>query len=131
MYLLDTDTCIYVLNNRSKQLRHKFKVTKELGISAITYAELCFGIENSAQGKRKQRREQLDLFAQLLQVLPFDERAAADYASIRSDLKQKGQMIGNNDLLIAAHARSIDAVLVSNNLKEFERVEGLTVENWL
>ena len=131
MYMLDTNICIYVLNNRSTTLRHKFKVTKDLCISAITYAELRFGIENGKAELKQKRWEQLNLFTRLLHILPFNEQAGVDYGVIRSGLKRQGKMIGGNDLLIAAHAKSINATLVTNNLKEFQRIEGLTLENWV
>jgi len=131
MYMLDTNICIYVLGNRSDRLRHRFKVTKNLCISVITYAELCFGIENGKPGLKKQMWEQLDLFTRLLLVLPLEENSGRHYGSIRSALKEMGRPIGNNDLFIAAHALSENAILVSNNEREFKRVPGLVVENWL
>ena len=130
MHLLDTNICIYVLNERSRALRQKFNVTKDLCISAITYAELCFGIENGLPAMKKQRYEQLDLFTRLLHILPFDEAAAMHYGRIRTGLKQRGEMIGGNDLLIAAHALSVNAILVTNNIREFDRIGDLTLENW-
>lgn len=131
MYLLDTNTCIFVLKNRTPKLRHKFKAIKNLCISSITYGELCFGIENGDAGLREERYNQLDLFCQRLLVDPWDEEAARQYGLIRASLKRQGLPIGNNDLLIAAHARSINAVLVTNNTKEFSRVEDLTLEDWV
>lgn len=131
MYMLDTDTCIFVLKNRSSQLRRKFKAIKNLCISSITYAELCYGIENSSAHLQQQRYEQLALFSQRLLVDPWPTDAAKHYAQIRTHLKTEGQLIGNNDLLIAAHCRTLEAVLVTNNIKEFSRVPDLTIENWL
>lgn len=131
MYMLDTNTCIFVLKKRTAKLRHKFKAIKNLCISSITYSELCFGIENGEVGLREERYKQLDLFCQKLSVDPWDEDAARQYGLIRATLKRKGLPIGNNDLFIAAHARSINAVLVTNNTKEFSRVDDLTLEDWI
>lgn len=131
MYMLDTNTCIFVLKNREDKLRRKFKAIKNLCISSVTYGELCYGIENGATTLRQERFEQLDLFTQRVLIEPWDEDAARQYGAIRAHLKREGRVIGNNDLLIAAHARSIDAVLVTNNTAEFSRVPDLTVEDWL
>ena len=131
MYLLDTNICIYVLKNHSDRLRHRFKATRNLAISAITYAELCFGIEQGVASLRRKRWEQLAAFTRLLLVLPFDEEAGRHYGYVRAHLRRKGRPIGNNDLLIASQARSLGAVLVTNNEREFARVPDLTVENWL
>lgn len=131
MYMLDTNICIYVLKNHSDQLRHKFKAIKEICISSVTYGELCFGIENGGNHLKKERWEQLDIFTQRLLIDPWDAGAGKHYGAIRAQLKKDGALIGNNDLLIAAHARSIDAVLVTNNVREFNRVPDLTIENWI
>lgn len=131
MYMLDTNICIYVLKNHSDTLRHKFKAIKNICISSITYGELCFGIENGNQTMRNARWEQLNIFTQRLLIEPWDLDAAKHYGSIRADLKKEGNPIGNNDLLIASHARSIDATLVTNNTREFKRVSNLHIENWL
>lgn len=130
MYMLDTHTCIFVLKNKSDQRRHKFKAIKNLGISAIVYAELCFGIENGDADLQEQRYNQLDLFTQKLFIDPWGEAAARHYGLIRACLKGLGLPIGGNDLFIAAHARSVNAVLVTNNTKEFSRVADLTIEDW-
>ena len=131
MFMLDTNICIYVLQNRSKRLRHKFKVEKDLCISSVTYAELCFGIENSAPSLRNKRWEQLDLFTRLLNIEALDWSVGRHYGQLRVCLKGQGKPIGNNDLFIASHARSMGAVLVTNNVREFERVPDLVVENWV
>jgi tRNA(fMet)-specific endonuclease VapC len=131
MYMLDTNTCIYVLKNHLAKLKRKFKVSKELCISAVTYAELCFGIENGGASQRAQRWEQFDAFTRLLLTLPFDEDAGRHHGRIRAHLNREGTPIGNNDLFIAAHALSTGATLVSNNEREFKRVPDLVVENWL
>lgn len=131
MYMLDTNICIYVLKNHSDELRHKFKAIKDICISSITYGELCFGIENGNGNLKEERWRQLDMFTQRLLIDPLDENAGKHYGSIRAQLKKDGTPIGNNDLLIAAHARSINAVLVTNNVREFNRVPNLVVENWI
>lgn len=130
MYMLDTNTCIFVLKNRPDKVRKKFKAIKNICISSVTYGELCFGIENGEPNHREQRWDQLDDFTQRLLIDPWDEEAARHYGAIRAILKKQGKIIGNNDLLIAAHARCLDAVLVTNNVKEFARVPDLTLEDW-
>lgn len=131
MYMLDTNICIYVLKNHSDKLRHKFKAIKNICISSVSYGELCFGIENGDSAIREVRWEQLDIFTQRLLIDPWDEDAARHYGFIRALLKRQGNLIGNNDLLISAHARSMGAVLVTNNAKEFSRVPDLSIENWV
>jgi tRNA(fMet)-specific endonuclease VapC len=131
MYMLDINTCIFVLKNRTRALRNKFKAIKTLCISSISYGELCFGIENGEASLRGERYRQLDVFTQRLLIDPWGEEAARHYGSIRAALKKQGSIIGNNDLLIAAHARSMDAVLVTNNTKEFSRIPDITLEDWI
>ncbi len=130
MYMLDTNTCIFVLKNRSDTLRRKFKAIKNICISTVTYGELCFGIENGDTNLKQSRYEQLDSFTHRILIEPWDEEAARQYGLIRALLKKEGNIIGNNDLMIASHARSIDAVLVTNNTREFSRVPDLTLEDW-
>lgn len=130
MYMLDTNICIFLLKNRDELLKRKFKAIKKLCISSITYGELCFGIENGIATLQQVRFEQLNLFTEKLRIEAWDAEAARHYGAIRALLKQTGQIIGSNDLLIAAHARSIAAVLVTNNIREFSRVPNLTVEDW-
>lgn len=131
MYMLDTDTCIYILKNHSDRLRYKFKAIKDICISSVTYGGLCFGIENGTESMKEARWKQLDAFTQRLLIESWDEEAAKHYGNIRALLKREGMLIGNNDLLISAHARSLNAVLVTNNMREFCRVPDLTVENWV
>ena len=130
-YMLDTNMIIYARNGQKDQLNSLFGSYGEddLCISAITLAELEFGVCNS-QAEEK-NRELLYLFLSGFTVIPFDRSAAREYGEIRADLKKKGTPIGANDLFIAAHARSLDLTLVTNNTREFDRVEGLKVENWL
>ena len=131
MYMLDTNICIHVLRRRSDKLRQKFKAIGALSISAITYAELCFGIAKGDYTLRAERRRQLDVFVSKLQLLTWDSAAAEHYGEIRALLERQGTPIGNNDLLIAAHSRSLGAVLVTNNTREFSRVPDLSLEDWL
>ncbi|PCJ30949.1 MAG: VapC toxin family PIN domain ribonuclease [Moraxellaceae bacterium] len=130
MYMLDTNTCIYVLKNRPENVRRKFKAIKNICISSVTFGELCFGIENGDAHLQEPRWGQLEDFTQKLLIDPWDEEAARHYGYIRALLKGNGNTIGNNDLLIAAHSRSINSVLVTNNTKEFSRVPDLTLEDW-
>ena len=131
MYMLDTNICIHVLRRRPDKLRRKFKAIKGLSISSVTYAELCFGIAKGDHALRAERLYQLGLFVSRLQLLTWDRAAAEHYGEIRALLERQGTPIGNNDLLIAAHARSLGAVLVTNNTREFSRVADLTLEDWL
>jgi tRNA(fMet)-specific endonuclease VapC len=130
MYMLDTNTCIFVLKNRSDKLRHKFKAIKNLCISSITYGELCYGIENGDASMRAERYAELAVFTQRLLIEPWDDEAGRHYGVLRATLKRQGTIIGNNDLFIAAHARSLSVVLVTNNTKEFVRIADLTIEDW-
>ncbi len=130
MYMLDTDICIYLLKTHSRSLRQKFRIHRDLCISAVTWAELCYGVENSPPALRGPRRRQLREFARRLLVLPFEESSGAVYGRQRAQLRRKGALIGANDLLIAAHALAAGCTLVTNNVRKFERVEGLAVENW-
>jgi len=130
MLMLDTNICIYVLKQRPMHVLEKFESHDDLHISTIVYAELWSGIEKSPATIRDERESQLQQFLSLLKVCDWDEVAGKEYARLHTLLQRKGQMIGNMDLLIAAHASSLEAVLVTNNLKEFNRVDGLLVENW-
>lgn len=131
MYMLDTNICIYIIKKRPLELLEKFKAVpmEELCISVVTYAELEYGIERSSS--KKMNREIIDDFVSHLTVVQWDIQAARQYGKIRAALEKKGTPIGNMDLLIAAHAISQKCVLVSNNLREFERVAHLQYENWV
>lgn len=129
-YMLDTNMIAYAVNRRPAQVLENIHSHLQDGlcISAVTMAELEYGICNSS--RPEQNRLALMLFLSPIEVLPFDALAAAHYGTIRADLKRRSEPIGANDMLIAAHARSLGLTLVSNNLKEFEKVEGLVTENW-
>lgn len=129
-YLLDTNIVIYVLKQRPLEVREVFNRHQgRMAISSITLAELIHGAEKSSVVARNIAA--VEDFISRLAVLPYDDKAAWHYGSIRAALERSGLPIGVNDLHIAAHARSSGLVLVSNNLREFARVPGLMLENWL
>ena len=128
-YLLDTNIVIYVIKRRPLSALQLFnEQAGHMAISAITLAELLHGAEKSNAPVRS--LAVLEDFCSRLEVLPSGPKAAQHYGSIRSALEKRGQPIGVNDLYIAAHARSEGLTLVSNNLREFERVEALQLANW-
>lgn len=129
-HLLDTNTVIYVIRKTPVAVRDQFIAhTGQLAISSITYAELAYGVQKSQQ--RVMNRAALEHFCVRIELLPYSAEAAEQYGLIRSDLEARGQVIGPNDLHIAAHAKAENLTLVTNNLKEFERVDGLRLENWI
>lgn len=129
-YMLDTNIVIYVMNNRPAAVLDTFNQhVGTMCISSITLAELIYGAEKS--GKPQHSLNAVQDFTSRLDVLDYGEKAAAHYGEIRADLVKKGTPIGVNDLHVAGHARSEGLTLVSNNTKEFERVEGLRLENWI
>ncbi len=130
-YLLDTNICIYISKKRPPEVYRRFAELSigDVGMSMITFGELRFGAEKS-----QHREVALEKLEQLLRYIPVimpTQQTAEKYAVIRNQLEKIGQPIGNNDLWIAAHALSENCVLVSNNLREFNRVENLRTENWL
>ncbi|EAB6718245.1 tRNA(fMet)-specific endonuclease VapC, partial [Salmonella enterica subsp. enterica] len=126
-YLLDTNFCIRILRDRPSGLRERFNANADaLCISSIVLTELIYGAERSARPEH--HREQVALFAQRLPVLPFDEAAADHAADIRATLERSGFPIGSYDILIAGVARSRGLVVVTGNLREFQRVAGLRCE---
>ncbi|MBS0880203.1 type II toxin-antitoxin system VapC family toxin [Pantoea sp. JGM49] len=129
-YMLDTNIVIYVIKRRPIEVLERFNANVgRMVISSITLAELVHGAEKSAFPERNLRT--VEDFVSRLDVLSYDQRAAFQYGSIRADLEKKGTPIGLNDLHIAAHARSEALTLITNNLREFSRVNGLISENWL
>ena len=129
-YMLDTNIAIYVIKQRPLQALHLFNERAAmLCTSAITEAALLHGAEKSQ--RREHNLRQVDDFLSRLDVLPYTRKAAGHYGDIRADLERKGTPIGINDLHIAAHARSEGLILVTNNMREFERVAGLRLENWV
>ena len=130
--MLDTDTCIFLMRGESPALAAKVQSVplQQQVMSAVTFAELTYGVQASAAAKRKQNQSVLDSLVLHLAVLDWPQDAAKHYAEIRADLKKRGAQLGAADLMIAAHARVMGAIVVTNNLKDFERVKGLAVENW-
>lgn len=130
MYLLDTNICIYVINHKPAQVFERFRQFQlgELAISSITASELAFGVEKSGSMRNNQA---LNKFLAPLEILPYNEQAIWHYAQLRHQLQSSGQLIGSLDMLIAAHALALDCALVTNNTKEFERIDGLKLENWV
>lgn len=131
MYMLETNIFSYILKKHNPIILKKFKQIEEVHISSIVYSELCYGIALSPEHLKTPRRKQLQQFTDLLTIHTWDTKAAECYAEIRADLKIKGSPIGNMDTLIAAHALSLKAILVTNNVREFERVAELQIENWI
>ena len=129
-YLLDTNICIYIRQNRPERVLHRFRKLRigEAVLSVITYGELFYGATKSVQ--RAAALERLRELTNLLPPLPLPETAAEAYGRIRGQLEASGEMIGNNDLWIAAHALSSELTLVTNNEREFRRVQGLKLQNW-
>ena len=129
-YMLDTNICIYTIKHKPDTVIQNFLLhdPEEMCISAVTYAELMHGVEKSSAADKN--RIALSLFLSPLTILDFSVRAAEEYGKIRAELERRGTPIGPMDLLIAGHARAERLVLVTNNTKEFLRVEGLAAENW-
>jgi tRNA(fMet)-specific endonuclease VapC len=130
-YMLDTDTCSYIMK-RSHPLVFKRLQSVPVGdvcMSVVTKAELLYGVEVSP--RRAQDAAALAAFLPYVEALDLTDNAAIHYAEIRAGLKKRGEMIGANDLFIAAHARAMGLTLVTNNVVEFERVHGLSLENWI
>ena len=130
-YMLDTNICIYAIKNKPEKVLQRFK--KELNngicISSITLAELEYGIKNSSNPAKNE--QSLLKFLLPLSILPFGPAAASEYGEIRAYLKKHGKPIGSLDMLIAGHAKAEGLILVTNNVREFERVPELKLENWV
>lgn len=129
-YMLDTNICIFLIRKKSnkalkKLLQHE---PEEICISAVTYAELVHGVEKSKAIERN--RVLLTQLLSNIEIMNFDDKAAEEYGNIRTNLEEKGFPIGPLDTMIAGHARSLGYILVTNNTKEFNRVENLVVEDW-
>ena len=130
MYLLDTNICIYIMNHRPMEIIQKFKRFDigDIGVSTITVSELQYGAAKSK--KTKLNLQRVEEFLTPLEILLYDLNAAKCYGEVRQNLEKRGEMIGPLDMLIAAHALSNDIILVTNNEKEFQRVNNLKIENW-
>ena len=128
-YLLDTDTCIYLINAQRARVASNFARIRpgDVAVSSIVAAELAFGVVKSGSSRNGER---LETFLSPLAIASFDLSAALAYGDLRAELERRGTPIGPLDLLIAAHALALDVILVTNNEREFKRVPGLRVENW-
>lgn len=121
---------IYTIKNRPNQVRETFKQHQDqMCISAVTWGELVYGAEKSSQPERN--LADIEEMAARIEIVPFEALAAAHFGQLRAELYRIGKPIGPYDMMIAGHARSMGVILVTNNLKEFERVPGLRVENWV
>ena len=131
LYMLDTNICSYILKNHPLSVKARFdEVGSELlAISSIVLAELYYGAARHPKGVTIRR--EIDDFTSRLKIVPWDETAANHYGSIRTVLEKNGTPIGSMDMLIAAHAKSLNATLVSNNTKHFENVPELVIANWV
>lgn len=130
-FMLDTNMVIYIIKHKPASVLERFQEhdPSEFCISAITLAEMQNGISKSSRPEKNQFA--LLSFLSNIAVLPFDDKAAVEYGDIRADLERKGTPIGANDMLIAAHARALGFTVVTNNIKEFIRIRGLKLENWV
>ncbi len=128
--MLDTNACIYLIKEHPPSFLERFAshTVGDIGVSVITLAELEYGVSKSSRPARN--REALDQFISPLEVAPFDRQATAAYGKLRTMLEKQGEPIGSMDLLIAAHALSLDVRLVTRNVREFGRVPGLRFEDW-
>jgi tRNA(fMet)-specific endonuclease VapC len=131
LYLLDTDICSYVIRNRPPQVRERMNALPlaEQAMSVVTYAELVYGVKRSSS--QRVNRQVVDAFVRHLTVIPWDRAAAEHYGDLRANMEKRGAPIGAMDLRIAAHARSLGAVMVTHNRRHFEKVPGLKVESWV
>lgn len=129
-YLLDTNICIYIINAKPTEVLERFKreAMGSIAISSLTAAELAYGVSKSGSTKN---RDALEMFLAPLEVVPFDENVIWHYGKLRNDLGKRGQPIDPMDTMIAAHALAIDTTLITNNTREFARVENLRLENWV
>lgn len=129
-FMLDTDTCIYLIKHKSPEVLKHFKAYSvgDIGISSITLAELRYGVAKSQYIQKN--REALDEFILPLEIADFDEKAAKAYGDIRAALEKAGNPIGSMDMLIGAHALSLEVTLVTGNTREFRRIKSLKTADW-
>ena len=130
MILLDTNICIHVINAKPPAVLERFRQHRmgEIGLCSVVAAELAYGVAKSGSARNRQA---LEMFLAPLIILPFDEAALWAYGDLRAELERKGTPIGALDTMIAAHALSQQSTLVTNNTREFARVPGLALENWV
>ena len=133
MYMLDTNICIYIIKKKSGNVLNQLKQNRKKGlyISVITLAELEFGIANSNSLYKERNRIALMEFLTIIGIKNFDANAAKEYGIIKKELKDKNCLIGPFDMLIGAHAKSLNMALVTNNVNEFKRIQDLNIENWV
>lgn len=129
-FMLDTDTCIYTIKRKPSHIKRLFNSNiGRLCISSVTWGELIYGAEKSSNPASN--LDQLEGFAARLEILSFGSNEAKQFGQIRSELEVKGDLIGPYDMMIAGHARSQGLILVTNNLREFKKVDGLRIDNWV
>jgi len=130
LYMLDTNICSFIIRNKPIFLKDKLETIEKnhtIVLSSVVVSELLYG----AKKKNSQKLTKIiNLFIDNFVIFDFDKKAAQEYANIRTELENKGEIIGSNDLLIASHAKSLDAILVTNNTKEFQRIKSLQIEDW-
>jgi len=133
MYMLDTNICIYIIKKKAENVLSKLKQNRKKGlyISTITLAELEFGNANANILYKERNRLALLEFLSIMGIKHFDENAAREYGIIKKDLKDRNFLIGPFDMLIGAHAKSLNMTLITNNVREFERIQDLKIENWV
>jgi len=129
--MLDTNICIYIIKNKPESVKKRFREFEigELCISSITVSELMYGAYKSQQIERN--LQALESFLMPFEIVDYDYVASIEYGKIRASLEKKGQVIGNMDMQIAGHALALDMTLVTNNTKEFVRIDGLNLDNWV
>ena len=128
--MLDTNICIYIIKNKPEQARKRFKeyAIGDLAISSITVSELMYGANKSQYIEKNLKA--VESFLLPFDIVDYDYKASLVYGEIRAGLERRGKVIGGLDMLIAAHAKSLDMILVTNNTREFDRVTGLDIDNW-
>ena len=133
MYMFDTNICIYIIKKKTSKILEKIKENRHKGlyISSITLAEMEFGNANAAVLYKDKNKIALMEFLTIITVKHFDEKAASEYGLLKKDLKDRNCLIGPFDMLIGAHAKSLDMILVTNNEDEFKRIKDLRIENWV
>ena len=129
-YMLDTNICIYAIKHKPEIVLQRLQAVapEDVCISSVTYAELVHGVEKSAVVEKN--RLALSMLLANIEILDFDVKAADCYGKIRADLEKKGMPIGPLDMMIAGHAQSCGCIVVTNNVKEFSRIENLRIDNW-
>ncbi len=130
-YMLDTDMCSYIIKERPVSVLQHFQELnmEDICVSIVTYAELMYGVERSSS--KRINHSVIKDFTRYLDIISWNLGAADEYAVLRTDLEAKGTPIGAMDMMIAAHSKSINTILVTNNQKHFSKVKGLAIENWV